>query len=85
LQNGFLLLKPVEYRKFRKGCEMKKFAMFLMVLSVSMFTLGCQPNTATKKEEKKTVTTEEKKGGEEKKAPEGAAPAAPEKPAEPAK
>jgi PBP1b-binding outer membrane lipoprotein LpoB len=32
---------------------MKKFAIFLMALSVSMFTLGCQPPAAKKPEEKK--------------------------------
>ena len=56
---------------------MKKFAMFLMALSVGMFTLGCQPSTPAKK------TDEKKAGADVGKDKPADTPA--EKPAEPAK
>jgi hypothetical protein len=63
---------------------MKKFAMLLMALSVSLVTLGCQPSTPAKKTEPaKTEAAAPKaddKKVEEKKADEKpAAPAAEEK------
>jgi hypothetical protein len=41
---------------------MKKFAAFLAIVAISMFTVGCNPPAKTSKTEKTTKTTEIKSG-----------------------
>jgi len=45
---------------------MKKFAMFLMLLSVSLLTIGCQPSAPAKKTEPGKTPAEQPAGGAEK-------------------